>query len=423
MQEEFIQFIWKHGLHHKQDLFLSSGETLTILHPGDSNPNAGPDFVNVRAMIGDMQWAGCIEIHLKSSDWYQHRHHENPAYQNVLFHVVLEHDKPVKRGDGAEIPTLLLSYPPEIEQRYLHLKTNNRPIPCSTWLQKEKPGSISFILGQLAIERLQLKYLQIKEILEQTSNNWNEAFYRNVCSALGTSINSQPFIQLARQIPYTLLQKIKDNPIRVEALLMGQSGLLDGTINRDEYHEQLSKEYQFLSKKHELKPMMGYQWKFSRLRPLNFPTIRISQLAELMVKEDKLFSRILDQPNAQQISELFEVSASTYWNTHYQFGKTSGFKEKRIGTPMIQGILINAVIPFIFAYGKEHGLPNLQEKAISLLEQLPPEQNKITRNWAEVGISARCAMETQALIHLFNHYCSPGNCLKCQIGFSILNSI
>ena len=423
MKEEFLQFIWKQGLFIKNDLKTMDGKLVEIISPGQTNSDSGPDFFNARVRIGETIWAGNVEIHQKSSHWYQHRHDTDAAYNNVILHVVEQHDKPVQVKNH-ELPTLEIRYPAEILENYEQLLKSKRWVPCEEKLPDVDPFILRFWYSSLMIERLQSKTGDILTILEQNKSNWNETFYQLLSRNFGMKTNALPFEMLAKSLPLNVLSKHKNNLFQLEALLFGQSGLLNATLLGDDYLLSLRKEYSYLYKKYGLSGIESHLWKFMRLRPINFPTIRIAQLATLIHHSSALFSRILETENPNELRKLFDVSASEYWNTHYSFNKISKDNHtKTLGDTAFNNLVINTIVPMLFVYGDQHLDQTMKDRALQLLEKLAPESNQIIRKWNEMGIDCRSAFETQALLQLKNSYCANKKCLNCQLGAKIITSV
>ncbi len=423
MNEEFLQFIWGHGLFNQTDLKTVDGKPVVVISTGQPNTNSGPDFFNARVRIGETIWAGNIEIHQKSSHWYQHRHHLDAAYDSVILHVVERYDKPVQ-VKKQELPTLEISYPPAILEKFEQLLKSNRWIACEDKLAEVDPFVLRFWFSSLMIERLQSKTSDILTILQQNKNNWNETFYQLLARNFGMKTNALPFELLAKSLPLNVLSKHKNDLFQIEALLFGQAGLLNETLLGDDYFLALRKEYSYLYKKYGLSGMESHVWKFMRLRPINFPTIRIAQLAMLIHHSSALFSRILETETPEELRKLFDISASEYWNTHYRFNKISEENRKKtLGETAFNNLVINTIAPLLFVYGDQHLDQVMKDRALLLLEELPPESNQIIRKWNELGIGSRSAIEAQALIQLKNCYCEIKKCLHCQLGAKIITSV
>lgn len=423
MREEFLQFVWEHHLFSKGELQTVDGRPIKILSAGRANYDSGPDFFNARVQIADTIWAGNIEVHHKSSQWFQHKHDTNPAYNNVILHVVELFDKPVI-VNGEELPTLVMSYPTELFENFEQLLKSKKWIACEDKLPSVDPFILRFWYSSLMTERLQSKTQSILEILRQNTNNWNETFYQLIARNFGLKTNAIPFELLSRSLSLQLLSKHKNSLFQIEALLFGQAGFLNETLLGDDYYLSLRNEYSFLYKKYNLTGIDAHLWKFLRLRPVNFPTIRIAQLATLINQSTALFSKILETNSLDEIQKLFDVTASEYWNTHYRFNKISSEnKSKHLGDIVFQNLVINTIAPLLFVYGDQHSNQSLKDRALHFLEQLPSEQNQIIGKWSELKIVSQTAFESQALIQLKKQYCENKKCLHCQLGAKIITSV
>ncbi len=421
MNENFLQYVWKYGLFDSSSTVLDNGEEIEIISPGEHNTNAGPDFTNVKIKIGKVLWAGNVEIHVNSSDWEKHGHHHDKAYDNVIIQVVANHDKPVKRTNGEPIPTITLKYNPKYYNNYSDLINSRNWISCEHKINDVNSFIIRYWLEKLMIERLEVKAGEITRYFKQNKNNWEETFYQRVGNNFGFKLNAQPFEMLVKSIPLNCLAKHKNNLLQIEALLFGQSGMLNDLEHEDDYINILKREYAFLQKKFNLKPVEKHLWKFLRLRPSNFPTIRIAQFASLIYSSSKLFSKILEANNVEEIKKLLSVTASSYWDVHYTFGKPSAKRVKKLGDAGINILLINTIIPFLFVYGKVKNNQMYKDRALKFLEHVKAEQNHIIKGWKELGIIPENALQSQALLQLKNVYCDPKKCLDCQIGNQLIS--
>ncbi|MDH5602402.1 MAG: DUF2851 family protein [Cyclobacteriaceae bacterium] len=420
--EQFVHFLWLTQSFNKCDLRTSRGEVINIFYQGYENHNAGPDFSQANITIGEINWNGSVEIHTKASDWHQHKHHFDRAYDNVILHVVWINDKTVKRMDQSEIPTLELKnrVPLKIIINYTSLLSNKNQISCMSSFKDVDPIILLNLLDRMTILRTQGKVTQIHEHLSNTKNDWEEVTFRLLCRNLGFNINAFTFSLLATSIPFQLLRKYKKNIIQLEALLFGMAGLLHRDSTEPYYH-LLLQEFTFLSHKHHLTPTISYhQWKFHRLRPANFPTIRIAQLASILHDTDNLFSVILKGKDYNSLIACLSVEVSDFWMSHFRFEKTSGYNKKAIGKSSIENICINTVVPVMYAYGKYIDDNSYCENALDLLQNIPAEQNKVTRKWNELGIPCKSAFDSQALLHLYNNFCKRKQCLLCDLGKNIL---
>ncbi|MFV0593332.1 MAG: DUF2851 family protein [Draconibacterium sp.] len=422
MSEEFLQYVWENRLFDPGDLKTCTGEPVEIIHPGRRNTDSGPDFFNARIKIGDTVWAGNIEIHVKASDWNKHLHQNDKAYDNVVLHVVEVFDEEILRTNGETIPTLILNSPEYLRNNYRALLYAKTWIACENHFHRVDPVVLQLGFNRLMIERLEGKTEAIVSRLEQNNNDWNETFYQVLARSFGFKVNAVPFELLARSLPASIPAKHKNNLFQLEALLFGNSGMLNNQLLGDEYFLKLREEYSFLYKKYGLKPIESHLWKFLRLRPVNFPTIRISQFAALLYKSDTLFSNIIEIESIRDLHSLFRVKASEYWDTHYNFNKTSkNAQEKELGETSIQILIINVVVPFLFVYGEKQNKHHLKNRALEFLEGLPAETNSIVSKWAQLGINARSAFESQALLQLKNQYCEAKKCLNCLAGVKLVS--
>ncbi len=421
MRESFLHFLWRWRRFDHQNLFTTQGHALEILHPGEWNTHAGPDFFNARLRLGDTIWAGNVEIHLRSSEWLLHGHSNDRAYDNVILHVVLEEDQPIIHLSGERIPCLELRHriPEKIHTTYQRLEQERAWIPCESFFTQTPDIVRLNWLDRLLAERLEQKTESIADVLETSQNHWDEAFYRLLARNFGLKVNAEPFEALARSLPLSILAWHKNNLFQLEALLFGQAGLLEQPM-QESYPNQLAKEYQFLRHKYQLTPLTSQQWKFLRLRPANFPSIRIAQFAALIHQSAHLFSPTLEATTLREIENLFTVEPGEYWMTHFQLDKPSAKRRKTPGRDFIYLLIINTIVPFLFHYGKQKNADIYQKRALQLLESLPAESNALLDGWAALGVPVRHAYQSQALIHLKTRYCDAKRCLECAVGNAIL---
>ncbi len=420
--EEFLQYIWENRLFFTHALTTVNHESLVVINPGRKNSDSGPDFFNARIKINDTLWIGNVEIHKQASDWYAHKHNKDRAYDNVILHVVGKYDKPVFTSGYNEIPAMEIHYPERIEKNYQRLLASKTWIACEEQFHKMDPFALKLGYSRLMIERLESKTAEILQRLKENKNNWNETFYQFLARMFGFKKNNVPFELLSRSLPLHILAKHKSDLFGTEALLFGNAGLLNEQLLGDSYYLQLREEYSYLYKKYRLKGIESHLWKFMRLRPVNFPTIRIAQFAALLHQSESLFSKILEMEHIEKLQALFHVTASEYWQTHYRFNKKSKNKKKDLGILSINTLIINVVIPFLFVYGDTVMKPVLKDRALDFLEQLPPERNSVITHWERLGITPRSAFDTQALLQLKNAYCDQKRCLRCRIGNKLITS-
>jgi len=426
MKEEFLHYLWKYCLYDKDSLFDDDNVKIVVLNPGEYNRDSGPDFFNARVRIGNTEWAGNVEIHTRSSHFITHGHNTDHAFDNVILHVVAEKDRRVFNANGDELLTVQISFDSGYYEKYLALVNNPRTIACEEGIKKLDKFHIKYWLHSLLLERLQGKSENIMRIFSETGNNWDETFYRIFSRYFGFRINTEPFELLASALPLRIIARHSDNRFQVEALLFGVAGLLDEGLFKnaikDQYYRDLLKEFRILSAKYSLKPIHGWMWKFSRLRPVNFPTIRISQLATMLSSSGGLFSKIIEADDLGKIRELFSVSASEYWENHYVFGRESRAVIKNTGEQATDIFIINAVIPMIFVYGKFHDNNIICDRALDFLNNIGPESNSVINEWSSAGVISESAFYTQALLHLTDEYCRKRRCLECSIGCKLIST-
>jgi hypothetical protein len=422
MTEEFLHYIWNFKLFNSE-LRTTDGDTVTINSSGIHNNDEGPDFFNARIKIGNTLWAGNIEIHINSSDWLIHTHNSNKLYDNVILHVVYKFDKTIFRNNGEKIPTLELEgkFDKSFFSKYKSFITSKSWIPCENIFSKAENIIIKSWLNSIAFERFEKKAGYLQEFLNITNNDLRESFYILLARNFGFKINSDAFELLARSTPLKILNKHKDNIFQVEAILFGQAGMLEEDF-ADEYPKMLKKEYNYLRNKYNLNHENFNNWKFLRIRPLNFPTIRISQFANLIYKTDNLLDMVINENNHQKIIEIFHCKTSEYFKDHFIFDKKTIIKEKPIGKNASALLIVNVVVPFLFIYAKMKDNIIYSEKAIELLEMLPSEKNSIINKWKVIYPGINTALESQAFIELKNNYCDKKRCIDCRIGNFLLKN-
>lgn len=415
MDEYFLHFIWQYQKVQSPEMRLTTGEPLRVFKPGTSNPNAGPDFLEARVKIGELEWTGSVEIHYQSSDWRAHQHSVNSAYDNVVLHVVWKDDGPIHHPDGTAIPTLALAeYAlPQLEAAYRAYINQPEVIRCApSWGTIPEVKKIN-MLDQALTARLLEKSDYILSLLAQNQQNWEETAYQLLAKAFGFSVNQQPFLQLATTLPYKVVQKHLDHPDQVMALVFGQAGFLE-EAPVDDYQQALAQEYAFLQTKYKLKTTLSrFQWKYARLRPANFPTVRLAQFGSFLLQHQALFGSMVEA------KKMPEVTVTGYWQQHFDFGKK--WTGNQFGSQARDHLAINVKAPLVVAYGRYLGDAAQTDNATDLLASLKAEKNKITRAWEAVGLPAASAYDSQAMIHQYRTSCERKRCLKCSIGISILN--
>jgi hypothetical protein len=416
--EDFLHYIWKNRL-FRLPLSLVTGEDVEVLDVGQHNHDSGPDFFNAKIRINKTVWAGNIEVHFKTSDWLIHRHHHDKNYQNIILHIVYKHDVEVPDSELSNIPTAEIQFPVNIYENYSAILRNTEWIPCGKSVRSIDPLIMNLWLDRLLAERMQVKAEDIIKNFRETKGDWKETIYRQLARNFGFKVNGMPFDLLSKSLPYKYLERHYRNQIQTEALLFGQAGFLEGS-GGDEYYMELKGEYDYLRKKYNLRPIASHLWRFLRMRPANFPTIRIAQFAAMVSSNPGFPINILDFDPEILRGELTNLKPSAYWDNHYVFNKLSVRRTKQLGNNAVHNIIINTLIPVYFDYGRQTGNDQFRQKAISFLEKLPPESNNITRGWENAGISVSNAFYSQSLLQLKNNYCSFKKCLFCQIGNLII---
>jgi hypothetical protein len=423
MNESFIHYVWQCQYFSKVDLYANTGEAVHIFHPGTRNTNAGPDFLNARIRVGDIQWIGNVEIHIDSSGWLHHSHQDDESYDNVILHVVWRNDVAIKRRDGSLLPAIEIGNRVEEQllTRYRHLFNSVDVIPCTDAIPRVKPVTVFSTVDSMSLARLQAKAEDVLLHLERNRGNWSETCYQLLSRNYGFKVNAEPFHQLSTAIPFKTLLKHADKPLQVEAMLFGVAGFMDDDNEEDNYFQTLKREYNLLRQKYRLdhKAMKKIQWKFLRLRPANFPTLRIAQFAAAIGTGKDFFPAFLELP-ASEIAAMFSCAPSEYWQRHFHFGKPSAEKNCVMGESSTGNILINTVAPVLAAYSIYKDEGRCMDKAIDILHSLPAENNNIIAMWARLSMPARDAFDSQGLLELYNHYCTRRRCLDCNIGASLV---
>lgn len=423
MREDLLHYVWKSQRFPKTELTSSSSNSISVIHPGQHNSSSGPDFFNARICIDGQEWAGNVEIHLKSSDWYAHHHEQDVNYNNVILHVVWEDDAPIFRKDGTAIPTLVLK--DYIEPRVLHsyqklvynkkykfancegVATEVDEMIWGSWHQR------------LFVERLEQKSKLVREYLAQSNNDWEAMLFIMLMKNFGLNKNGNSFLAVARHMDFGIIKKVRADLLQLESFFYGTIGFLEDENIRDEYYLKMQTEFKYLKHKFRLTPYNGERPVFYGLRPLNFPTIRLSQLSNLLHGQPNLFGKVMDAKTLKDFYLLLQVNASDYWNTHYTFGKPSSKRKKGISKNFIHLLLINTIVPLRFWYAKFRGKDETEE-LMDLMMELPPENNAIIEGYKGMGVLSESAFESQAKIELFNGYCSHNRCLNCHIGVHLL---
>lgn len=421
MDEQFLHYIWKYQKLDSTHPKLTEGQQLKVFYQGNHNHDSGPDFEEARIKIDNIEWAGQIEIHINSSDWIHHNHQHDPAYETVILHVVWNHDKEIYI-QGEALPVLELKHQVNlllIEKYQNHLKSTAE-ILCESQIVHLSPLIIRGMLDRVLIERLSEKSEQILSILGNSANDWEQITFRTIASNFGFSTNKESFTRLAELLPYKKLKKALQSIKSSEALIFGQSGFLVDSDNA--YQVELKTEFDFLSSKYQLDaPLSKAHWKYGKLRPANFPTVRLAQLSALLHHQPQLFNFLVKTDSISELKKKLLVKVGEYWQHHYDFGKQRNAPSLTMGKTSFENILINSVAPILAAYSKYSGSQMFMDRAIEILESIAAENNRITKKWDVLGINAKSAFDSQALIQLYKNYCLKRRCLHCNFGVAILN--
>jgi hypothetical protein len=421
MKEDFLHYLWRYKKFAFLHLKTTDGKAIIINNSGQYNNMAGPDFFNAQITIDGQKWAGNVEIHLNTSDWYVHHHEKDLAYENVILHVVWQHDTEIFRKDNSKIPVLALKshIDKQLLGTYKNLISQKKWIFCENKIKEISPFVLKNWQERLFFERLERKSKPIFELLHQTKNDWEAVLFCLLAKNFGLNINGAAFLEIAQSIPFSIIRKESFELQNIEALLFGNANLLDKTAE-DNYFKDLKIKYLYLIQKHNLNTRPVISLQFFKLRPDNFPTIRLSQLANLYHKEQQLFSKIIEADSLKKIEAVFKVSASNYWQNHYQFDKESPKKAKNISKSFIDLLVINTIVPLQFAYAKSQDKDNT-ENLIKLLHEISAEKNEIIKKFESYGIKSENAFDSQSLLQLKNEYCNQKKCLSCAIGLELLS--
>jgi Protein of unknown function (DUF2851) len=416
MNEKLFQYIWQFRHFNLSELTTVENEPLQIIHPGTLNTNQGPDFLNAKIKIGNTIWAGSIELHLRSSDWKNHKHGGDKNYNNVILHVVWQDNIDL------QLPFPTLELQSKISKillaKYDELMNTNAFIACQNNIHKIEPFIWNAWKDRLLAERLEDKAQRIFEYIQINHNHWEETFWWLLARNFGIKVNSDAFEKIAQSLPINILAKHKNQIHQTEALLFGQAGLLENDF-KEAYPRMLQKEYLFCKSKYQLTPIQ-IPLHFLRMRPSNFPTVRLAQLAMLIHNSTHLFGQIRDTNSLKDVKALLNVTANDHWHYHYTLDEASAFKEKNLGTQMINNILINTIVPVLFAYGQYHKEQQYKDKALQWMEEISAEKNEITKGFTALTITNNNALDSQALIQLKNNYCNQKRCLECAVGNQLM---
>ena len=417
--EQLLHYVWKHKILPLKELRTSTGQLVEIIDAGLSTPHAGPDLFNAKIKQDGVLWVGNVEIHHQSSDWYRHGHDADRAYDSVILHVASSIDTDVIRSNGEPVPQLQLECPESLKQNYKELLATDSYPPCYRVIPSLPSFTVHSWMSALQVERLEQKSAQLSERLKLCNNHWEDAFFITLARNFGFGVNGEAFEHWAKRVPLRAVDKHRDSLFQVEALFFGQAGILQDP-DGDEYYLHLKKEYEYLAHKFSLTPMDVSLWRFLRLRPGNFPHIRIAQLACLYHREYGLLSKLMEKETLKEVRDLLRGGASEYWLTHYSFGASSPSTPKTLSNASIDLLIINTVVTFLYAYGMHKGNEALCQRATNFLEELKPENNYIIRLWEQCGLKAAHAGDSQALIQLKKEYCDKKKCLYCRFGYEYL---
>lgn len=424
MNEDFIQYVWMHGLFEMRNLCSKEGQRIEIIDRGKLNKHSGPDFSNAKIKIDGMYWIGNVEIHLKSDEWFKHKHNFDPAYDNTILHVVYEYTEPCYRTNGSELCSLELidKIHPKILESYQKLHFSNSKIACSQHIKNVKIIAIQQSLDRALVNRIENKSEWMYEWLRKTSGDWHSVFMSSLIRSFGFGVNGEAFEQLAMNLPVQLLCKNAHDPIQIQALLYGVSGFLNSQIADDSYYSELKNEWGFLKTKHKLHSMDALTFKHMRMRPSNFPEIRLAQLSALVLRFQDLLKCVLSTQSINELYDIMEIKTNDYWLNHSQFDKICKPKSRLLSLASKQIVVINSVVPFLFVYGRNTGNEHFCSKAMDMLQEIPSENNHVLEEWKQLGVQSQSAYESQALLELRKSYCEHRQCLNCAIGNDIIQT-
>lgn len=429
--EELLHYCWKHRMLPEQLNEAATDAPIEIVDPGLHNHNSGPDFFNAKVKINGNVWVGNVEIHQRSTDWYRHNHHTDPAYDNVILHVVAKVDGEVETSNGQKLPQVVIEVPRHVQENYRQLLAIDRYPPCYAIIPDLSRIMVHSWMNALQIERLQQKTEAIERRVKLCDGSWEAAYFATLARSFGFGVNTDAFEMWALTIPPHTADHHRDDIFQTEALFFGQAGLLDAEnidkkrlqqARQDDYFDRLGEEYRYLSHKFNLTPIDGKIWRFMRLRPQNFPYIRLAQLANLYCSRKAELGRLCDCETTRQAKELLQTSATEYWQSHYSFGAESKRAGKHLSDASLNILIINAVVPMLFAYGRHLSREDLTNRALDFLQEIKPEANHVVNMWKACGLEAENAGDSQALLQLKSVYCDKRDCLRCRIGYEYLKA-
>lgn len=417
--EQLLHYVWKHKIFPLKELKTTTGQQVEVIDTGLANTDAGPDFFNAKLKLDGVLWIGNIEIHERSSDWFKHGHHADAGYNSVILHIASEIDTEISRSNGERIPQIQLICPEAVRTNYKELLETDSYPPCYRIIPSLPPFTAHSWMTALQMERFEQKATLLNERLKRCQGNWEDAFFITLARNFGFGLNGDAFETWAHRLPFRAVDKHRNDLFQIEAIFFGQAGILEDS-DGDGYYLRLKKEYTYLQHKFGLIPMDASLWRFLRLRPANFPHIRIAQLACLYHRAYRLLSRIMETETLQGVRDILKGGTSEYWLTHYTFGGSSPSRPKTLSNTSLDLLIINTVVTFLYAYGLHKGNRVLCARAGSFLEELKAENNYITRMWEQCGMKASNAADSQALIQLKKEYCDKKKCLYCRIGYEYL---
>lgn len=417
--EQLLHYVWKHKIFPLKELKTTTGQQVEVIDTGLANTDAGPDFFNAKLKLDGVLWIGNIEIHERSSDWFKHGHHADTGYNSVILHIASEIDTEISRSNGERIPQKQLICPEAVRTNYKELLETDSYPPCYRIIPSLPPFTAHSWMTALQMERFEQKATLLNERLKRCQGNWEDAFFITLARNFGFGLNGDAFETWAHRLPFRAVDKHRNDLFQIEAIFFGQAGILEDS-DGDGYYLRLKKEYTYLQHKFGLIPMDASLWRFLRLRPANFPHIRIAQLACLYHRAYGLLSRIMETETLQGVRDILKGGTSEYWLTHYTFGGSSPSRPKTLSNTSLDLLIINTVVTFLYAYGLHKGNRVLCARAGSFLEELKAENNYITRMWEQCGMKASNAADSQALIQLKKEYCDKKKCLYCRIGYEYL---
>lgn len=418
LREDLLQYIWQHQYLHRSELTTTSGERVQVLHPGTLNRNQGPDFLQARIQIGNATWAGAVELHIKSSDWIRHGHSHDPNYEPVVLHVVWEMDVVVNNIPVIELRGRVSA---SLMERYATLMHQEQFIPCENLFQPLPDLNWIAWRERLLTERLLRRKEELDRVLEKYHYNWEELCWQLLARNFGMRLNADAFEAVAATLPVAWVNRYRSHPLRLEALLLGQAGLLEGPFS-ELYPRQLQKEYRHLARALGLQPV-SIRCVHLRMRPVNFPAVRLAQLARVMNRSTGLFAQLRDASTIDQVKQLVQVQATPYWDTHYRVGEPARPQVKKVGDMLANNVVINTAVPLLFAYAQYLQDAGLAEKALSWMEQIDAEPNQVVAQFRELGFPGRTAADSQALLELKKQYCDEHKCLDCTVGHHLLKML